>query len=263
MMHYFSFNGKDSRDFNLYITSKNVYDKPERDVTFVPVSGRSGDLIIDNGKYNNLELRLGLRLFVNNYGEPDDVAFCRCYDRVSEWLSQMASYSVYTDSYNPTYYRMACVSGGLTVNQLRKDVADLKLRLNCKPHKFSFEGNETISCANMGTGDSFVVTNPENEIALPIIRIYTSFPYDPEEDDTINNTFMVRNSAGVCESYTVTNIVDSCIIDSEMMNVYAGTVNKNGNYLNDTFPVLYPGKNTIYSVTNVTRIDVVPRWRAI
>lgn len=263
MMHYFSFNGQDSRDFNLYITSKNVFDKPERDVTFVQVSGRSGDLIIDNGKYNNLDLKLSLRLFIDNYGEPDNVAFYRCYDRVAEWLSQTAAYCVYTDSYNPEYYRMACIYGGLTVTQRRKDIADLELKLNCKPHKFSFAGNDTISHSNLGTGSSFTITNPGNEISLPIIRIYTSMPYDAEVDDTINNAFMIRNSAGVGESYTVTNIVNSCIIDSEMMNVYAGTVNKNRNYLNDTFPVLYPGKNTIYSVTNISRIDIVPRWRSI
>lgn len=264
MIHWFNFNGEDSRDYGLYITSKTAYDKPERDISVIPVAGRSGDLIVDNGRYRNLEINLGLRLVVDNYGEPDNVAFYRCYDRVAAWLSQSAAYSKYYDSYNPEYFRLASIKSSIKLKQRFKDIADFTLTLTCKPYKYTFDGENIKSVYPLSTGSSFTIENPESEISLPIIRVYTNVEYDASANPPVEHTIGIRSaSSGTMKTFTITQISQSCTIDSEMMNVYHGTINKNGNYLNDTFPVLYPGVNTIYAVNNVSRLDITPRWRTI
>ena len=56
MIHDFSFNGKSLFDFGVIVTNSPEWVVPQRDVTSVSIPGRSGDLIIDNGRYNNLSI---------------------------------------------------------------------------------------------------------------------------------------------------------------------------------------------------------------
>lgn len=261
MVHWFTYNGKDSRDFNVYITKKNAHDKPDRDLSFVPVAGRSGNLIIDNGRYENIDIKLGLRVFAEDYGEVEENdAFFRSYKEVAEWLKQSATYLRYTDSYNPDYFRYACIKTGLSINQRRKDIADFTVTFDCKPHKYRIDGEKNES-HTLSAGSYFEIENPENEIALPQMKIYTNVTYSANAN--VSHTFKIVGSNNTERTYTVKQINGSCIIDSEMMNVYSGNHNKNKDYVTDDFPVLSPGKNKIYSITNISKIDIIPRWRAI
>ena len=50
---YFTFGDVDSRSYAVGIYGDKLAEAPERDETFVPVPGRNGDLILDNGRYKN------------------------------------------------------------------------------------------------------------------------------------------------------------------------------------------------------------------
>ena len=54
MRHYLYFAGRDSREFGIYISGSGTFNAPERDIEFVSVPGRSGDLTIDNGRFLNV-----------------------------------------------------------------------------------------------------------------------------------------------------------------------------------------------------------------
>ena len=45
MRQWFTFNGKSSKDFGVYISGLNTFGAPERDVDIISISGRNGDLI--------------------------------------------------------------------------------------------------------------------------------------------------------------------------------------------------------------------------
>lgn len=263
MVHWFTYNGKDSRDFNIFITQKNAHDKPDRDLSFVPVAGRSGDLIIDNGRYDNIDIKLGLRMFAEDYGEVEENdAFFRSYKEVAEWLKQSATYLRYTDSYNPDYFRYACIKSGLSINQRRKDIADFTVTFNCKPYKYRVDGDKTISHTFSGYDDCFFLNNPESEKSLPKIKVYTNVEYNASAG--VFHSFAIFNEEqNVGAIFTIDRINGSCVIDSEMMNVYSGNYNKNKDYISDSFPILYPGENRIMVLDNVSKIDIIPRWRAI
>ena len=55
-MKKFYYDGRSSIDFGMVISGSGTFGAPQRDVEMVPVLGRNGDLIIDNGRYLNTML---------------------------------------------------------------------------------------------------------------------------------------------------------------------------------------------------------------
>ena len=109
-----------------------------------------------------------------------------------------------------------------------------------------------------GSANSITFVNPEAVYSLPIIKVYTSTVYDPT---TIRTHKFSLNGT----NYSITQINGNATIDSEMMNCYHGSVNKNKNYMQNNFPVLAPGTNTLSLVGGggVNKIEVTPKWRAL
>jgi len=59
--NYFTYAGKNSKDFLLYISGPGVYDSPAVDVELQTIPGKNGDLIRDNAKagehrFKNLDI---------------------------------------------------------------------------------------------------------------------------------------------------------------------------------------------------------------
>lgn len=253
MVHFFEYNGIDSRDLGVYIRTKQAYDKPQRDMSIISVPGRDGDLVIDNGSYKNLDMTLGLRLIVPQLSGDKVTSFNYAYNKVVEWLRPTANYNVYTDSYDPDYYRYACVKSALKVTQKRYDVADFSVTFSCKPYKYAFNGDAAITLSG---GAFFTVENPENTESLPLMRIFNNLEYDSTAD--ITHIFTINDI-----NYTIKNFQSPIDLDCETMNLYKGANNKNNLYLSATFPKLVPGTNTIYLTQNVSQIRLYPRWRAL
>ena len=54
----FIYNGRDSRDFNIKIKEINNLSSPQRNIETFTVPGRSGEVVIDNGNFENFILTL-------------------------------------------------------------------------------------------------------------------------------------------------------------------------------------------------------------
>lgn len=251
MIHHFSYNGKDSRRFGVYITDKTAYDKPERDISMIQVPGRNGDLIVDNGGYKNLSVKYDLRIAADNIrgiNNPDD--FSHAFEKAANWLQPTNNYFVLEDSYNPGYYRMGCIKSAISVKTKHPLIADFSVTFSCKPYRYRVESEEIEITENT------TINNEENAESLPLIRVYTNVVYDSEtETDHYfsigDNTFHVKNINGYVD------------IDSDMMNVFKGTTAMNNNYYSDTFPSLMPGSNVVALLQNVSKLVITPRWRAL
>lgn len=55
-MNNFSFDNQSSSDFSLYVAEKDIRSAPAYDQQLVSVPGRNGDVIIDNGRYENIDV---------------------------------------------------------------------------------------------------------------------------------------------------------------------------------------------------------------
>lgn len=257
MIHWFEYNNENSLNHGVYILNKQSYNKPQKDLSVINVPGRDGSLIVDNGAYKSISLTLNLRMVAPKVSKDKVTSFSHAYSQIAEWLKPTADYLTYTDSYDPNYYRKAAVKSAINLTQKHYDIADFSVTFECKPYRYRWDG-DTVITLNSFHANSITIVNPELYESLPIIKVFTLAPYDPQSNRS--HSFMLNGT-----TYTITQINGDCTIDSEMMNVYHGTVNQNKNYQQSTFPTLIPGENvlSLFGWGNVSKIQVTPRWRTI
>ena len=198
---FLMFREHSSLEYALLISEKSSYKGAARDVTYTSVPGRSGDLLTDNGRYKNITIPYKLSLL-----NTTDRSFAVLAHQIKGWLLSEA----------------------------------LSLSFNCKPLKYSFEGQTPVVFTAGGS-----LYNAEFFPSSPYIKITGS--------DTV--TLTINNA-----SFTFSDIDEYIEIDSEAMNAYKGTVAKNNKMTGAGFPTLAPGKNVIAWTGNVTRLEIVPRW---
>lgn len=248
MIHNFNFDGKDSRDYGLYIVGKKNWNKPERDVTSVHVPGRDGDIIIDNGCYKNYNDTITLRLFSKDLTGDCVADFYNALSAVKEWLLVDGQYHKLTESYNPDYYREVRITS-FSAQQVDKDIADITINLDCKPYIRRISGDEHIVLSVSVT--TTTLKNPEDMASKPYMKLTAASGYD---------SFVIWvNSV----SYVFYNIDGYVEIDSESMNVFKGITNKNNDYAATSFPMFRAGNNKISFTDGISSVDIIPRWRTI
>ena len=90
---FLMFKEHSSLEFGLLITEKGSYKGASRDITYTSVPGRSGDLITDNGRYNNVDIPYKLALLNNTERE-----FAELAHQIKGWLLAEAGYFRLWDS---------------------------------------------------------------------------------------------------------------------------------------------------------------------
>lgn len=232
---YLMFKENNSLEFSLYIVSKGSYKGASRDVTYTSVPGRNGDLITDNGRYNNVTIPYKMTLL--NKSEFD---FATLADKIKDWLSSESGYFQLWDSYDKNYFRLASYEGEVDIEQELEQLGSLSLSFNCKPFKYSFEGQKVNTISSHTS-----LYNAELYPSKPYFKIYGS--------GTV--TLNVNN-----ESYVFNDVDEYIEVDSEMMNAYKDTQPLNHKMVGAKFPEFVPGMNLISWSGNVEKIDVIPRW---
>lgn len=252
MINYFVYNGNDSRDFGILIRTKNTYDAPQRDLNFISVPGRDGDLIIDNGKYPNVNINYGIMLVaptLNSLEENPNLNLAAASRTLKQMLYSSFNYYELTDSYDPDYFRLACFSGDLSWETKNTNIAYSEIKFSCKPYRYRKDGKLTHTVTPSAVLSIF---NPENMVSLPQITVKGNG----------NLQISVNNRI-----FTVNDVTGYVIIDSDMMNVYnpsQTSTNYNTKAQFATFPKLQIGSNVISAASNnITEIDVIPRWRCL
>lgn len=244
MINFFEFNGTNSKDYGILLMDKSAYSRPERDLTYISVAGRSGDLIIDNGRYKNQNITYKCRLFAPTEEEQNFSTSYALNDIVGE-LESNGNYYKLHDSYNPDYFRFAAFNGNIEVSQTKyPDIVDFSLTFNCKPYLYRWDGQNAVSFNYSATAQTIV--NPEKESTKPYIKVYAS-----------GDCSMSINGY----SFQLYGVSDYYELDCETQNCYRGTQNKN-DYFSGSFPTLKAGSNVIaFTSSAITKIEIIPRWR--
>lgn len=232
---FLMFKERSSLEFALLINSKGSYKGASRDITYTSVPGRNGDLITDNGRYKNINVPYELTLLNNTERE-----FVELTHQIKAWLLAERGYFPLWDSYDKKYFRLGSYSDEVDIEQELRDLGTLSLTFNCKPFKYSFEGQKPVIFTAAGT-----LYNAEFYPSSPYIKITGS--------GTV--TLSINNN-----SFKFTDIDEYIEVDSEIMNAYKGTQAQNHKMTGATFPELLPGNNIISWVGNVEKLEIVPRW---
>lgn len=233
----FTFNNAASTTYGIHVSNKSVFGAPARDVDEIKVPGRSGNLLLDNNRYENYPVKYDCYM-VPLTGYTTMLALTKA---IKSWLLASAyNYYTLTDTYNPGYFRKAAFSSQLDIVEVLLKVGKAPITFYCKPFLYLTTGLNTITLTQAGT-----VTNPE---------LFPSYPYIK-----ITGSGNVTLSIG-SKSYVFTTISPNIEIDSEMMNVYRGTTSLNSKMTSDGFPTLEPGANAISWTGTVTKVEIIPRW---
>ena len=232
---FFMFKDHSSLEFGLLISEKGSYKGASRDISYTSVPGRNGDLITDNGRYKNVNIPYKLTLLNNTERE-----FVELTHQIKGWLLAEQGYFRLWDSYDKKYFRLGSYSDEVDIEQELRDLGGLSLTFNCKPFKYSFEGQQPVVFTAAGT-----LYNSEFFPSLPYIKITGS--------GTV--TLTINNNAFVFKG-----IEEYIEIDSEIMNAYKGTQPQNNKMTGAAFPTLLPGNNVISWVGNIKKLEIVPRW---
>lgn len=226
-----TFGGISAASLGIHISGAGTYSSPERDREMVPVDGRNGELIIDNGRYENVTviypafMRDGFRLTASEIR--------------NRFLNGSRGYQRLQDTYHPAEFRMAVFTGAFQPETGPWNAsAHFDLTFNCKPQRFLVAGEETRTFRAAGT-----LNNPSQETALPLIRVYGHGTL------TVGSTVMTI--AQHSQAY-----MD---IDCELGDAFCGSVNLNP-YVSKVFPALGAGETGLAFSGSITRVDVTPRW---
>lgn len=125
----FYLNGERSADHGLFISGDAVYNAPAYDYEVIQIPGRNGDLVMDNGRFNNITVTYPA--FVTDVANLQDIR---------QWLLKNRGYQRIEDEYNPTEFRMGYFSGDFDVNVFANRAGSFDLTFNCKPQRFLTQG---------------------------------------------------------------------------------------------------------------------------
>ena len=110
-----TFDGESSGTYGVYITGEAVYNAPEREVEMISIPGRSGQLALDKGRFENIEVTYPAGIFTDN--EED---FAEGISNFRNFLCSRNGYVRLQDDYNPNEYRLAIYKSGLEVDNERR-----------------------------------------------------------------------------------------------------------------------------------------------
>ena len=242
MINSFTFNGISSEELGLYVGGQMTFGAPQRDVTKVSIPGRNGDLVRDNGRFLNAQVAY-------NIVAMDD--FAETARRVRNWLNSVVGYARLEDTYDPEHYRMAMVASTIDFETSAYNrTGKAQIIFDCKPQRFLKLGENEILIDSTGTAEERSLTNPTNFYSSPLFLLERSL-FDGEGTLTVGNQIIV-----------ITGDDQYLYIDSETMNCYNGSANRNSivRLGANGFPTLPPGDTIIALAGDFSTVAITPRW---
>lgn len=232
-MNYFYFGGGRSIDYGIRISKEATLSAPERDVEVFSVPGRSGELVIDKGRF-------GPQLVTYE-------AFFRCPDgeraayarRIKSWLLGVSGYRELADTYDRQYYRMARYSGALDIEAVGRRFGKLDLSFSCQPFRLRQDGRALRELPLEST-----VYNPEDWPSKPYFKLYG------------NGDIRLVVGEAVWQFSGVSGYIE---VDSDIMETHKDLLPQNGKKTGDGYPELAPGWSLV-KATGATKIEMIPRW---
>lgn len=228
-----TFNGRTLLDYGVYISGEGTYNAPVRSVSQEVVAGRNGVLILDNGRYENIEVTYPAYIISN---------FDTNMMLLRQFLCSVKGYARLEDTYHPDEYYMATFTNGIEVQTSGRynTEGQFSLTFNRKPQRFLTAGEDSVTFGASGN-----ITNPTLCDAKPIIQIYGT------------------GTVGIGDTNVTFDGSSTYVeLDCELQDAYYNGQNKNSaiTLSPNEFPVLHSGTNGITLGAGITRVVIFPRY---
>lgn len=264
MLNYFTYNGKRSIDFGIYIEHSPDSVHAERRGDLLKVAGRNGYIVQEDDTFEN-------------YNQTYEVGFKKEFQRdayqkssdIANWLLGSSGYLRFEDTYEPEVYRMARFANPFAVNTLlNRRYGKTKLIFDFQPERYLKSGeNEILVASNIDLSqgtfiEQFEVINPYSVPAKPILNISGT--------GSVKLTFESADLSDRLIDFTVrfavagSNVTLDCKTHkvSEPSWILYDSLTKY-----PELPTLKPGRNLIAVSNNgvvnpgtLISLSVIPRW---
>lgn len=214
------FDGVDLADFGVTLSGTGTYNAPERDVTSISVPGRNGDILIDNGRYFNIEVEYPVNI---ELGLPDKVPALRAF------LMSHKGYFRLEDSYHPDEFRLAQYAGPFEINPTgsHNRYGRMVLTFNCKPQRYLKAGERVALTVEGTTSPTSLVTEgiADNICSSAFKSAFTSYSSIAREHITVIDWTDYIGTSAVLELYYGDDMMAFGSGDNPASNSYASGTN--------------------------------------
>ena len=235
MRNILVFDGVSNVDYEIYISGKNTYNAPARDIQNIEIPGRNGDLSIDNGRYKNIQI--GYDCFVR-YHYKNNIARYR-----NELMSRIG-YKRIEDSFHPEEFRLGKYFGGFeTLPSQEHKQGILTITFDCYPERWLKSGENPIVFEEGGA-----ILNPTMYVAKPLVRVYGT------------------GNVGIGgQTIRINNNPDYIDFDCDLQQATYDSTNMNQyvERLSGLYWELTSGLNGIQLGSGIERVVITPRWYTI
>ena len=233
MRSFFTFGPIKSIDYGVWISGEGTFNRPKRAYTEKTIPGRNGTLLIDDGRFLNVDLVYPAFI-------ADDMP-----GRIDAFLNDLASMTGYQrleDTYHPYEFRMAQFTGEVKVQTegYMNRHGGFNISFNTMRQRYLKSGEKAIAYTVDGT-----ILNRTQMPSKPFLRVFGS----------------AAGTVGIADQTITISAIDGYVdIDCEIMDAYKGTTNCNGN-VSFTGPItIQAGVHGITMTGGITKVEISPRW---
>lgn len=231
------FNNVSSGTLGVYVEQYPDRPIPQRKHEVFSVPGRSGDIIVMEDAWENVEQSYDIYLSAEAAGLPI-VA-----NAVVAWLMGASGYARLEDDYNGEIFRLAAFTGPVDLANILNAFGRATIKFNCQPQRFLKSGETAVNFTQAGT-----LSNPTGFKAKPLVTVSGSG----------SGTITLNGS-----TLTISTITDGMILDCaehEAYSISGGIVTNLNSKVSGDWPVFGSGSNAVAFTGGVTGLSIIPRW---
>lgn len=165
------FGGINSIEQDIFITGESAYNAPERDVEQIEIPGRSGDYLLDKGRWKNIDVTYTCGCFGENQSE-----FAKKMRNFRNLLASRYGYHRLVDTYNPEEYRLGVFKNPVEVDtRSMKRAGEFEITFNCKPQRYLMSGETERVVTN---GEKLFNPTPFDSNPLLAVKGYGTIEFN-------------------------------------------------------------------------------------
>ena len=220
-MHYFIFNGIDSRDLGITVKNMPLIPRAERDIETIKVNGKNGNLHIDNGTFRSSSYIINC--IIEDISKIDDIK-----------STFIGTANLILSKYSDRYF-IATIKNQISFDKYLNYLQEFPLQFDIEPISYNLTEESLEYTSN--DSDFDIGGNIEISPKISITGVGTV---------TINNVPVEVEETGI-------------EIDCELMNCTKNNLNVNNKVVLDEFPKLKPEGNSITLGSGITKVTLTYR----
>lgn len=234
----FTYLGKNSLDFGIRVEEGVTFDSPERDINFLEISGRDGDVGIDNQRLKSINKSFPVTIF-----PVQGKSFSQQMTNISNWLKTQTGNVLLDVSSEPEYSYYGFYYEQYSVEKFFKVYGRAVINFKIQPYKFLKSGLTPVTSPTS-------LSNPTTRDARPLI--------------TIKGTGNITLQIGT-EKLTLKNVDGGVVVDSlkQVVTNLDGTRPAWDKVTSYPLPVIKPGNQAVLTTGTITELKITPRYEAI